>query len=99
MRARSARTAALLGCLIAAPAVARAEDGYELWLRYRTVADPVLLKAYRASITGLAIEGSSPTLRAAREEAIRGLRGLLGVDVPLATEARRDGLLVAAVEI
>jgi alpha-glucuronidase len=81
--------------VLAASAGAHAEDGYELWLRYRPIADPALLKSYRASITGLAFEGSSPRLRAAREEAVRGLHGLLGVEVPLATEARRDGLLVA----
>jgi alpha-glucuronidase len=95
VRARPARTAALLVSVLTVATLAHAEDGYELWLRYRPIADPVLLKTYRASITGLAIEGSSPTLRAAREEAIRGVRGLLGVEVPLATEARRDGLLVA----
>jgi alpha-glucuronidase len=87
--------AVLLLPLLAAGAGARAEDGYDLWLRYRPIADPVLLKAYRDSITGLAIEGSSPTLRAARAEAVRGLRGLLGAEVPLVTAATRHGLLVA----
>jgi alpha-glucuronidase len=89
------RTAALLLPLLAAAAVARAEDGYELWLRYRPASDPALLKSYRASLTGLAVEGSSPTLRVAREEAARALRGLLGADVPLVTAATRHGLLVA----
>ncbi len=65
MRARVTRAAVLLLPLLAVAAGARAEDGYELWLRYRTVSDPALLKSYRASITGLAIEGSSPPLRAA----------------------------------
>jgi alpha-glucuronidase len=81
--------------LLAASVGARAEDGYELWLRYRPVSDPARLESYRAAITGLAIEGSSPTLRAAREEAVRGLRGLLGLDRPLVNAATRDGLLVA----
>ena len=37
----------------------------------------------------------SPTLRAARDEAARGLRGMLGVDVPFADAVSRDGALVA----
>jgi alpha-glucuronidase len=81
--------------LALAAAGGRAEDGYELWLRYRLVSDPTLLKTYRASITGLAIEGGSPTLRAVREEAVRGLRGLLGAEVPLVAAPERHGLLVA----
>jgi alpha-glucuronidase len=86
---------ALLLPLLAAAAGAQAEDGYELWLRYRPVSDPAVLRSYRASITGVAIEGTSPTLRAAREEAVRGLRGLLGADIPFVPGVAQDGLLVA----
>lgn len=81
--------------LLAAAAGAQAEDGYELWLRYRPVSDPAVLRSYRASITGVAIEGSSPTLGAAREEAVRGLRGLLGADISFVPGVAQDGLLVA----
>jgi alpha-glucuronidase len=89
------RTAVLLLPLLAATAGARAEDGYELWLRYRPVSDPVTRKSYGTSITGVSLEGSSPTLRAARNEIARGLRGLLGAEVPLVPAVARDGLLVA----
>ena len=37
----------------------------------------------------------SPTLRAARDEVARGLRGMLGADVPLVDAVSRDGALVA----
>ncbi len=87
--------AALLIPLLASAPGAGAEDGYELWLRYRPVSDPVMRKSYGASITGVSLEGSSPTLRAARDEIARGLRGLLGVDVPFVPPTARDGLLVA----
>ena len=46
------------------PAAARAEDGYELWLRYHRVADAALLKQYRSAITGLVVSGESATARA-----------------------------------
>lgn len=72
----------------------RGEDGYELWLRYRPVADAVLLEQYRSAITSVVVEGGSPTLDAARDEILRGLRGLFEADVPLVDAAGRDGVLV-----
>jgi alpha-glucuronidase len=79
--------------LLAAP-WARAEDGYELWLRYVTVSDADLLARYRASITEVVFAGGSVTLETAREELGRGLRGLLGEEVPLVSHATREGALV-----
>jgi alpha-glucuronidase len=66
---------------LAAASGARAEDGYELWLRYRLVSSPTLLEGYRASLSRLLLPGDSPTLRAAREELRRGLGGLLGKEI------------------
>jgi alpha-glucuronidase len=84
----------LLLPLLAPAAGARAEDGYELWLRYRPVSDQRVLRSYRASITGVVMEGGSPTSRAARSELDRGLRGLLGGEVPFVPTIARDGVLV-----
>ena len=65
---------------------AEAEDGYELWLRYAPVADAGLRGHYLASVTGVRVEGSSETLRAADDELKRGLTGLLaGRSLPRAT--------------
>lgn len=62
---------------------ARGETGYDLWLRYHRIADPARLAEYRTGITGLVVEGSSPTLDAARRELGMGINGLLGTEVPL----------------
>jgi len=56
----------------------RAEDGYDLWLRYRRIDDAALLSEYRAAATQLVTGGDSPTLRAARDELTAGLTGVLG---------------------
>ena len=72
------------------------EDGYELWLRYRQVADTARLREYRGAITQLVVLGDSPTMGAARDELARGLRGLLGRDVPVVDEPTLDGALVVA---
>jgi alpha-glucuronidase len=55
-----------------------AEDGYELWLRYKLVDNAKLLQQYRAAISGIVISRNSPTLAVATEELTKGLQGLLG---------------------
>jgi len=70
------------------------EDGYDLWLRYRLIADAARLAQYRSAITQLVIASDTPTLHAARAELVTGLRGLLGRDIPIAHDVTRDGALV-----
>ena len=68
---------AVLLPLLAGPA--RAESGYDLWLRYQPVED-----AYAAAnpVTTLVTGGRSPTLDAAASELRRGLAGLFGEAPP-----------------
>src|SRR6201996_3551585 len=70
---------------------ARAEDGYDLWLRYRPMEAAALVQ-YRPLATAIISEGASPTLDAARAELIQGLSGLL--DKKVAAGAMTDGALV-----
>ena len=67
----------LLLALLSLALPARAEDGHELWLRYRPVEAPAL-DAYRAATTALLPGGDSATIRAATAELERGLDGLTG---------------------
>jgi len=82
----------LLAFLVASEA--QADDGYALWLRYHPVSDAALLQQYRGSITALIMDDNSPTLRVAREEMRRGLRGLLDAEIPLVHAVTREGALV-----
>src|SRR5437763_312336 len=102
MRLIAARRCAVLWCVLLAAAspLSRsrpraAEDGYDLWLRYRLVGDAGRLAEYRAALTQLVVEGDSPTLRAARDELSVGLAGLLGSAIPGADSVLRDGALIA----
>ena len=106
---RAAVTSLLALAALAAATSTRAEDGYELWLRYRLVSDPALLATYRAALSQLLLPGDSPTLRVAREELRRGLGGLLGREIAVVSSldahavpavaggsgALADGVLVA----
>lgn len=85
----------LLLALLLTTICIRAEDGYELWLRYKIVDDPKLLSAYRNTISGININANSPTLLAAKEELTNGLKGLLGKTVPSQNSAQNGSLLAS----
>jgi alpha-glucuronidase len=71
-----------------------AEDGYDLWLRYHPVADADKLREYRAGVSQLVIPDGSPTLQAARDELLLGLRGMLGREIPRAERVNGNGTLI-----
>jgi alpha-glucuronidase len=72
--------------LLAAPA--RAEDGYDLWLRYRPM-EAADQARYRPLATAIVSEGNSPSLGAARSELAQGLSGLLAK--PMGAGSVSDG--------
>jgi alpha-glucuronidase len=78
---------------LAAAPIASAEDGYDLWLRYRPVEQP-WADRYRAALTQLIAGSESPTLRVAHAELRRGLQGLLGVTLTGAANVSQDGAVI-----
>ena len=76
------------------PRTLGAEDGYELWLRYRLVGDAARLAEYREAITQVVVASDAPTMQAARDELVTGLGGLLGRNTPVAGAVSQDGALV-----
>jgi alpha-glucuronidase len=80
--------------VLAWPAVAAAETGYDLWLRYRPVENPALRRQYRSAISEIVVQQPSATGRIVLAELRRGLSGLLGVEVPVAGDVERDGALL-----
>jgi alpha-glucuronidase len=81
--------------VLAGATTARAEDGYELWLRYHRVTDTALLKQYRSAITGLVVSGESATARATSSELTRGLNGLLDTSIASVADVTADGVVIA----
>ena len=80
--------------LFALSCQALADDGYDLWLKYRKVDDEALLTRYRKAIASVIVPGKSGTLRIIRSELKRGLGGLLGADVPFRTGVGTNGALI-----
>jgi alpha-glucuronidase len=67
------------------------EDGYELWLRYRRLADPTLLASYQAALKSVVVAQATPTLQLAEQELERGLNGLLEVTLSRSPQLREQG--------
>ncbi|MEP7002559.1 MAG: alpha-glucuronidase family glycosyl hydrolase, partial [bacterium] len=86
----------LIACSLLLMAIrpAVADNGSELWLRYRLVADAALRAHYRAALAQIVVDGDSPTLYVARDELKAGLAGLFGAPVPVASSADRNGTVL-----
>ena len=72
----------------------RAEDGHELWLRYRLVKDTTRLREYRSALSQLVVPGRSARLDVARAELVAALRALLGAPVSARPRVTRNGALL-----
>jgi alpha-glucuronidase len=77
------------------PVPGTVEDGYELWLRYRTVSDATLLNGYRTSATQVVVEGNSLVAVSTKDELTRGLSGLLNQTISASGSVTLDGAIVA----
>ncbi|GLQ90904.1 alpha-glucuronidase family glycosyl hydrolase [Dyella flagellata] len=92
----SLRTWAMLALwlvLLLGATPSRAEDGYDLWLRYRLLA-PEQTKLYQYRATELIAGSSTSTQSVTRSELQRGLEGLLGRALPLSENVTHDGAII-----
>nr|NUR37578.1 alpha-glucuronidase [Sphingomonas sp.] len=72
------------------PTTAHAEDGYDLWLRYRPVEASWKAK-YAPRATAIVANSNSSTIRAAMNELRRGITGMLG---RAPSDRLKDGAIV-----
>ena len=86
--------AAVLALALAGRAVpARAETGYDLWLRYTPLPAPQRA-AVQPLLAAILVEGQSKTAQAAAAELRRGLHGLLGAEPRASDKLDADGTVV-----
>lgn len=79
------KRASVLALLVAACGLlAQAENGYEGWLRYRTAAASSRLEKRKILVRRVVTDQDSEAAKAAAEELVRGLSGLLGSPIALA---------------
>lgn len=75
----------------------KAEDGYNLWLRYTKATAPQL-NTYRTNITGILPAGASPTMVAATTELIKGCNGILDRNISLRMDIENGTILLGNLE-
>ena len=73
-----------------------AEDGYDLWMRYKKIDNVTLLNKYRSLINAPVILGTSATINAAKKELEMGINGLLSSHFTIKDKISQGTTLVAA---
>src|SRR5436190_6871441 len=90
----------LVVILILLPALLKAEDGYDLWLRYKKIANNSLLDQYKKQITSPVVLGSSQTIAIIKTELSRAFSGLTGTSYKiLSSTASSTGFITGTVSI
>jgi alpha-glucuronidase len=95
---RIGAAAALLLATLGAMRPASAEDGYDLWLRYRPL-PAQQAAAVRAHAALLVAPSASPTQQATRDELQRGLAGLLGTAPAMSDTVGGNGALIVGTPV
>src|SRR5687768_6095663 len=77
----------------------KAEDGYDLWLRYKPIENKTLLASYRSFLKEITIYGNSPTIQIIKNELVKAAGGMLGL-VPLFNSgtSKSVGLIIGSRE-
>ncbi|MEY4660937.1 MAG: hypothetical protein RLZZ42_889, partial [Bacteroidota bacterium] len=75
----------------------KAEDGYDLWLRYKKCDQPELLSSYRNQLSGVFVVGNHASLDAASSEMTRGLSGILDKNIPLMKSPQEGAVIIGTV--
>jgi alpha-glucuronidase len=71
-----------------------ADNGYDLWLKYKLVTDSARLAEYQNSISSIVISDTSKTCQIIRDELKRGLGGLLGKNIEFSSSLENNCLVV-----
>ena len=55
----------------------QAENGYDVWLRYKPVKDQTMLTSYRAFLKQVTLKGNSATIQIIKDELVKASNGML----------------------
>jgi len=85
----------LLIILILLPALLKAEDGYDLWLRYKKISNNSLLDQYKKQITSPVVLGSSQTIAIIKTELTQAFSGLTSTSHKISSSPGKSTSFIA----
>src|SRR6187431_2930290 len=88
-------TKRLLILFILIPALLKAEDGYDLWLRYKKTSSNFLLDQYKKQINLPVVLGSSQTIAIIKTELIQAFSGLTGISYKILSSPGKSSTFIA----
>jgi alpha-glucuronidase len=71
----------------------KAEDGYDLWLRYKPIENNVLLNSYRLLLSQIVIDNNSSTFQVIKDELEKAAKGMLN-QTPKFVKKTNTGLIL-----
>jgi alpha-glucuronidase len=71
-----------------------AENGYDLWLRYRKISNPALLKEYSKQISSIYIQNNSATSNIIQQELVRSLTCMLNKKIEFTKDRRNANVVI-----
>ena len=87
----------LLIIFIILPALLRAEDGYDLWLRYNKISNTAILGQYKKQINGPVVIGTSPTIGIIKAELSRAFSGLTATPFKISASIEKSSSFIAGI--
>ena len=85
----------LLIILLILPALVKAENGYDLWLRYKKISNNSLLDQYKKQITSPVVLGSSQTITIIKTELTQAFSGLTGISYKISSALEKSSAFIA----
>ena len=84
----------LLIIFLVLPALVKAEDGYDLWLRYKKISNSALLNQYKKQIISPVVFGSSQTIAIIKRELSLAFSGLTGSPYKIASSVNKSSTFI-----
>ena len=85
----------LLIIFIVLPALLKAENGYDLWLRYKKISNTSLLDQYKKQIISPVVLGSSETFAIIKTELTQAFSGLTGISYKILSSPDKSSTFIA----
>ena len=84
----------LVAIFILCSLLAKADDGYDLWLRYKPIQNKSLHGTYMSLLKEVSITGNSATIQIIKDELVKSCKGMLGQS-PIFVFGGKKGLILS----